>query len=568
GFSGSIGRISMSASIEPAEIPAGEAATLKITVNAATRPGNVAELPAPVIPSCEVFSPEKHVQVDTTAAGISTKKSYRYLLIPQEEGTLSLPPLTLSYFDPYDGVYKTASSGPLSIVVTKGKKGAKPQTRYMTQEEIREVGSDIRYIKTDTRLRSVPEKPYREPHFLLLYTLPFLLVTASLLYRFQSRHRQKNAAQQVSQRALRSACGSFDRLKKQGMSVKTPDFLSCIADTIERYISQKFGFAATGRTLEELKNELLDRHAEAAIVNDLSSFVEQLDSYRFGGAAFDEKSRTTVLEKATTFLTGLEKTAKKREKAVPGTITALPLFLALFILPLAAIAAPVDFWLERGNQFYTQQQYDSAIVFYEKIVASGVTSPTVFFNLGNAYYRNKKAGYARLCYEKAARLDPADRDIAANIRFVASNIVDRVPEPERGFVETMLWQLHIFIPLHVQLWLCFLLLLMISLLVSAALFTRGTRRLWLIYASSLLSLALLFSGLSMGVKIHQAEKVEHAILLEPSIDARNEPDGAKIIFTAHEGTKFLIRKSIEGWSLVSLPTGLSGWVENKALGKI
>jgi tetratricopeptide (TPR) repeat protein len=567
GFSGSIGKISLSAAIEPGEVPAGEAATLKITLSASTRPGNVAEIVLPTVQKCEIFSPEKHVQVDTTPSGIMTKKSYKFLLIPQEEGALDLPPIELSYFDPYVGAYKTASSGPLSLMVTKGKKGIKPQTRYLTQEEIREVGSDIRYIKTGIKVRSVPERPYREPWFLLLYSLPFLIVIVSLLIRFQSRHREKNAAQQIKQRALRAAISGLDRLKKQGMNVKADAFLSSVADTIERYISQKFEFAATGRTLDELKNELLARHADAAIVNDLSLFIEQLDSYRFGGAAFDEKSRAKVLEKASVFLSGLEKSAKKGKKPVTVPLAALPLLL-IQLFCSATFSAPVDFWLERGNQFYSQQQYDSAIVFYEKIVAAGATSPSVFFNLGNAYFRNNKPGYARLCYEKAAQLDPADKDIAANIRFVASNIVDRVPEPERGFVETMLWQLHIFMPLHTQLWFCFVLLLLISLLVSAALFMRGTHRLWLVYVSSLLSLVLLFGGLSMGVKIYRTEKTASAILLEPSIDARNEPDGAKVIFTAHEGTKFLIRKSIEGWSLVSLPTGLSGWVENKALGKI
>jgi hypothetical protein len=135
-------------------------------------------------------------------------------------------------------------------------------------------------------------------------------------------------------------------------------------------------------------------------------------------------------------------------------------------------------------------------------------------------------------------------------------------------METIFLQLHVLMPLSFQLWFCFGLLLLIALLMSAALYIRGPTRLWLIYVSSLLSLILLLSGLSMGVKIYQAEKVGYAILLEPSADAKNEPDGAKIIFSAHEGTKFLIRKSLEGWSLVSLPNGLSGWVENKALGKI
>jgi hypothetical protein len=314
GFSGSIGKITLSASIDPPEIPAGEAATLKILITAATRPGNVTDLPAPKIPNCEVFSPEKHVQVDTTATGIATKKSYKFLLIPQEEGALTLPPVELSYFDPYAGSYKTASSGPLTLSVTKGKKGAKPQTRYLTQEEIREVGSDIRYIKTNVRVRTVSEKPYREPLFLLLYPLPFLIFFGALLHRFQTRRRIANAAVHVRQRALRAALRSFETLKKKGAGTKAPEFLGAVADTIERYISQKFDFAATGRTLEELRNELLGRNADAAIVADLSSFIEQLDAYRFGGTAFDEKSRSTVLEKAAAFLISLEKTAKKGKK--------------------------------------------------------------------------------------------------------------------------------------------------------------------------------------------------------------------------------------------------------------
>jgi tetratricopeptide (TPR) repeat protein len=568
GFSGSIGKISLSASIDPQEIPAGEAATLKILVTAATRPGNVTDLPAPTIANCEVFSPEKHVQVDTTASGIATKKSYKFLLIPQEEGALTLPPIELSYFDPYAEAYKTASSGPLSLSVTKGKKGAKPQTRYLTQEEIREIGSDIRYIKTNIRVRTVSEKPYREPLFFLLYPIPFLIFFGALLYRVQIRHRVTHAAVHIRQRALRQAIKSFDLLKKKGAGTKAPEFLGAVAETIERYISQKFNFAATGRTLDELKTELLSRNADAAIVADLSSFIEQLDSYRFGGTTFDEKSRVSVLEKASAFLYSLEKTAKKGKKSVTGSIPALMLLAVLLIVPAASIAAPVDHWFERGNDFYARQQFDSAVAYYEKIVAAGATSPIVYFNLGNAYFRQKKPGLARLCYEKASRLDPADRDIAANVKFIASNIVDRVPEPERGFIETILRQLHILMPLSVQLWFCFGLLLLIALLMSGALYIRGTTRLWLIYVSSLLSLILLLSGLSMGVKIYQAEKVGYAILLDASADAKNEPDGAKIIFSAHEGTKFLIRKSLEGWSLVSLPNGLSGWVENKALGKI
>jgi tetratricopeptide (TPR) repeat protein len=565
-FSGTIGKVSLSASIDPPSVPAGEAATLKIAVVAATRPGNVSEIVVPKLSTCEIFSPEKHTEIDTTPNGITTKKNYKFLLIPQQEGALEVPPVSLCYFDPFQGAYRTVSSGTLSLMVTPGKAGTKPQTRYLTQEEIRELGTDIRYIKTEVKLRPVPEKPYREPFFFLLYPLPFALFIIALLYRFQSRHRETHAALYVKARALKTAHRELSSLLKRRTAFTADQFLGKIAETIEHYISQKFDFIATGRTLEELKNELLTRNANQQIVADLTKFIEVLDSFRFGGAKFDETTRSAVLDRAMTFLENLEKTSKKGT-GTPAAAAVLMLFTAL-LCAAPASSAPVNLWFENANRFYSKAQYDSAVVYYDKIVSAGVTSPAVYFNLGNTYFRLKKIGLARLSYEKAFRLDPTDNDIAANIRFVSSNIVDRVPEPDRGFIETMLWQLHVLMPLRLQLWFCFALLLAVSLLASAALFSSGNRRLWLIYAFGLFALVLCVSGLSTAIKIYDAETNAYAILLEPSADAKNEPDGAKTLFTAHEGTKFQIRKTVEGWSLVSLPNGASGWMENKYLGRL
>jgi tetratricopeptide (TPR) repeat protein len=566
GFTGAIGRVSLTASVTPDVVPSGEAATLNILEGAATRPGNVADLPLPKLAGCEIFAPEKHVQVDTTPEGVATRKGYKFLLIPSNEGKLDIPPIAVTYFDPAEGAYKTAATGPISLTVTPGKGGSKPQTRYLTQEEIHELGTDIRYIKTDAALRNVPEKPYREPLYLLLYPLPFLLFFISFLYKVQSVRHETNAAFYVRARALKAARKVFDGLRRKGSTLSSERFLGQIAETIERYISQKFGFAATGRTLEELKGELLMRNADETIVNDLTKFIELLDSYRFGQVSFDEQSRSAVLEKAIAFAASLEKGAKKGK-----TLTRLPILTALcylFLFTASGFAAPVNLWFEQANKFYTAQQYDSAVTYYDKIVSSGMTSPVVYFNLGNAYYRLRKLGMSRLSYEKAARLDPADADIAANIKFLESNLVDRIEEPQRGFIEAVFERLHHIMPLRVQLWFCLTLLFSIAILCSAALYASGNRRLWLVYASVLIGLILAASGTSMVVKIANAESSSFAILLDPSTDARNEPEGAKILFTAHEGTKFQIRKTVEGWSLVSLPSGAAGWVENKSLGKI
>jgi len=93
-------------------------------------------------------------------------------------------------------------------------------------------------------------------------------------------------------------------------------------------------------------------------------------------------------------------------------------------------------------------------------------------------------------------------------------------------------------------------------------------RLWIIYGGVCLGALTVLLGISAGVKIYQVERIAYAIVLTSSVDARNQPDGTKTLFTAHEGTKFLIRKQIDRWALVSLPNGVSGWVELSALGRI
>lgn len=231
-------------------------------------------------------------------------------------------------------------------------------------------------------------------------------------------------------------------------------------------------------------------------------------------------------------------------------------------------AAPVEEWFEKANSYYERAAYDSAVLYYEKITNSGINNSAVYFNLGNAYFRLNRLGCAILYYEKARMLSPHDQDIAANLRFAQANIVDKVPQPQRGFIASVLWYLHTMFPLQTQLWILIAFLFVLNLCFAGGLFASHNLRLWLIYIGVLCSLVILSLGFSAGYKMYAAKMEKSAILLQPTVDAKNQPNGSKILFTAHEGVKFSIRKTIDNWSLVSLPNGVSGWVENEALGKI
>ena len=242
--------------------------------------------------------------------------------------------------------------------------------------------------------------------------------------------------------------------------------------------------------------------------------------------------------------------------------------VSLTLCASGAFGVPADYWFEKANAFYEAQNYDSAASYYEKILAADIPNSAVYYNLGNTYFRQKKAGLALLYFEKARKLSPNDQDIRSNIRFAQSAIIDRLPEPPQSFIETMFRYLHTVLSLRAQLWVLFFLLLTLSAFFVAGLSAPATARLWIIYLSSIMIIAATWCGISAGIKIYANVTTSYAIVLSPSIDAKTQPNGGKALFTVHEGTKFRVRKQLGEWSLVSLPTGVSGWVPTSSLGVI
>lgn len=242
--------------------------------------------------------------------------------------------------------------------------------------------------------------------------------------------------------------------------------------------------------------------------------------------------------------------------------------LLIFVIVSFSFSAPVDEWFKQGNKFYEEKVFDSTIEYYKKIIDAGVESSDLYYNLGNAYFRQNNLGHAILYYEKARKINPTDPDILANIKFTRLNIVDRTPEPRRSVFGTILWHLHAMLSLNIQMWVLFFFILFLSLSFTLALFASHNARLWLAYTSALCICISCLLGTSIGIKIYQAEKMIYAIVLEKSVDAKNQPNGTKVRFTVHAGTKFRIRKTVDSWSLVSLPNGVGGWVENNSIGQI
>lgn len=107
---------------------------------------------------------------------------------------------------------------------------------------------------------------------------------------------------------------------------------------------------------------------------------------------------------------------------IPICLLALALTVAGWMRARAAETAPgPSAMFDQANRLYEQKRYDEAVRAYEGILAGGVTSAALHFNLGNAWLKAGKPGRAILHFRRAGLLAPRDAAVTAALRFVRQN---------------------------------------------------------------------------------------------------------------------------------------------------
>ncbi|MCQ2286563.1 MAG: tetratricopeptide repeat protein [Bacteroidales bacterium] len=82
--------------------------------------------------------------------------------------------------------------------------------------------------------------------------------------------------------------------------------------------------------------------------------------------------------------------------------------------------------MQQANEAYQQKDYATSIDLYQQIVEAGNEGAILYYNLGNAYFKNDELAKAVLWYERARRLDPRNEDIQHNIAFVNQKLIDKI----------------------------------------------------------------------------------------------------------------------------------------------
>jgi len=242
----------------------------------------------------------------------------------------------------------------------------------------------------------------------------------------------------------------------------------------------------------------------------------------------------------------------------------------LMILPGFLFAGGAQETVARANKAYTDGFYANAVELYKSVLSTGFESVDLYYNLGNACYKQNDFPSAILYYEKAHKLDPGNEDVNFNLKIANTKITDKIePIPEmfykrwyRGLIETF----------SVDKWaktgivfLCLALFGGLFYVISKQLFIRKAG-FWLGGSFLLVSLfSFLFAWQNYGDQMHRKE----AIVFTPTVTVKSSPDEKSVdLFVLHEGAKVELIDHIGEWVEIKIANGSVGWLMSTSVEKI
>lgn len=418
-YSNLVGQFIMNVGLAENEIAVGDSATLSIEI---TGSGNIKDALLPKsldFGGMKVYHDKPLVEVVRKEHGLSGEKIFKIALVPVSAGTLALPKISLSYFDPEKGTYETLEGRDVALnVLPSGDQSlglVGPSPAVGDDERDRGLQEDIATLHTDIRPASrVLNLPTGTPLYYGVLGLPPLIYVVTLLIRRRRERRKKNLGVFREREA-------YSVLKKRLRDVlKGPDGAARaenILEAIKLYIGDRFHLYGAALTTEDMVSRLGRGGVLKPTADRLRRLLLELETARYGGAREDPPVDQWAEETQQLF-GEIDKRLKRGKGGTKTNVARLIPLVLLAVSPLLDAADATGELAKRGAEAYYQNRLDEAEQIYKTLLEKEVVSGDLHYNLGNIAYRQGKIGGALVHYERALRLMPRDADLRANRAFV------------------------------------------------------------------------------------------------------------------------------------------------------
>jgi len=293
-FQGAVGNFQFKTFLNKREVR--QNGTLRLTMMIEGE-GNIGTLSRPELPELagvKVYESDSSVQVIPHGGRIGGRKTFEVTLIPRRSGTLQIPPIEFSFFNPQVSSYFIQKSTPFTVEVLPGKGGSLDEFEEVSEDE----STALPIRKKALRIgQAKAEKPLQLG--LGILTALLALVATGLRHRekkeaFYAKHSGLKRRIEAASKAEREL-GRLKRLLKKRDGQKWEEFLSLSQSVMSEFLADKFNISSQSITLTEIRFQLEHFGVEAEAHEKIKSFYEHLDRTRFAGQSITESEGNTMI---------------------------------------------------------------------------------------------------------------------------------------------------------------------------------------------------------------------------------------------------------------------------------
>ena len=565
-FGGGVGNFGISARLTTDNLKTHDAASLIITVSGR---GNVALLEEPKVnfpPDFEVYDTKTTENTDKSNGGTSGSKSFEYPFIPRSHGDFTIDPVEYSYYDVNAGKYVTLRTEPLHVKVAKGKGGDSAPVATVNsgveRKDVKSLADDIRFIFTGKPGLSGSGSFFvGSAFFWILLALMVLGATAVYLAFRKVAAMRADVAGTKNRRATKMA---QKRLKLAGEYLDKnlyTAFYEELHKALIGFVSDKLNMDMSEISKDNIASALTEGGVSEEQTKAFTDLLDACEFARYSPDGGNEAMRShydAALKVISSIDSGLKTGGKSLRKVATVVILLLSLGSSMNIQ-----AKNLDSLWTAGVQAYTDGKFADASTAWTSIEESGRKSAKLYYNLGNAWFKQGNYPKAILNYERALRLDPSYSDARYNLEFTGNFVQDKI-EPVPEFILKSVARKVCYV-MSSNVWAVIFLVLLAAALMMGLLFLLGSsvgKRRAGFYCGIVL---LLLSAGALSFSAWQKSdsmKTDTAIVMSPVSSVKSSPSSgsSKDLFVIHEGTKVTILDEVGSWKNISLADGRQGWL--------
>ncbi len=239
------------------------------------------------------------------------------------------------------------------------------------------------------------------------------------------------------------------------------------------------------------------------------------------------------------------------------------IFLFVFMLSINLNAAgpkEARALFYEGNDCYIKADYTKAIATYEKALGLGHESGPFYYNLANAYFKDKQLGKAIVNYLRAQKIMPKDADLKSNLYYAESFIKNRTIKPKQAWHRRALLNINETISLDGITLITTILYLLLAIMVIGFILRKSLNNI-LKYSIFAVGALLTISLILFFIQFQNTVFKEKAVIIVEFSDSKFEPfKEATTFFTLGEGESVFISKTKDNWYKILRVDGRQGWV--------